>query len=94
MNKTYEELGEELCKYCFCTEYGDNINLANPSAYSNGCEEMYCKEAYEYYLGNCEEGDKDFTNSSKRNTSPPVASPLLSDSFTGFKIEEIVNLNK
>lgn len=58
MIKTYEELGEELCRHCFCTEYGENLNAPYPSVYSNGCEGMYCKEAYENYLEECEEEEE------------------------------------
>lgn len=60
MNKTIEELGEELCNYCFCTEYGLNLDAPKMKApYLLGCEGMYCKEAYENYLEECEEEEEE-----------------------------------
>lgn len=62
MNKTIEELieelGEELCKYCFYTDYGEDLNAAKVSYHLTGCEGMYCKEAYENYLEECEEEEE------------------------------------
>ena len=60
MNKplSYEEiaeLDEELCKYCTCTELGLEMGAQRITAYSFGCERMYCKEAYERYLEEYEE---------------------------------------
>lgn len=53
MIKAYEELGEELCKYCFRTEYGEDLNK------SFICEGVCCKEAYENYLEECEEKEEE-----------------------------------
>lgn len=54
MNKqlTIEELDDELCKYCPCTEYG--LTQINTGAF-NLCEGINCKEAYENYLDEFEE---------------------------------------
>lgn len=42
----WDELGEELCEYCKCTEYGEReINTAP----WNLCEGAHCDEAYEKY---------------------------------------------
>ena len=63
MNKplSYEEianLDEELCKHCRCTEYGLEMSACRVSAYSFGCEGMYCKEAYKRYLEEYEEEEQ------------------------------------
>lgn len=51
MNKTaeeqIEELGEELCNHCPCTDYG--ISEVN-TGYWNLCEGCRCQEAYQNYL--------------------------------------------
>lgn len=52
MAKSKEELEDQLCKYCPCTEYG--ITKINDGPY-NLCEGISCDEAYQNYLDECEE---------------------------------------
>lgn len=52
MPKSIDELGEELCRHCSCTEHG--TEKANTSLW-NLCEGINCKEAYENYLEEYEE---------------------------------------
>lgn len=58
---SYEEMdyGEPLCKYCACTQYGENMNAPQPNAFHSGCEGMYCNEAYEHYLEDFKENHKE-----------------------------------
>ena len=52
--KTKEELEEELCEYCPCTDYGSvQINTAP----WNMCEGCCCDDAYNEYLDYC--GDEE-----------------------------------
>ena len=44
--KTMQELGEELCLYCPCTEFGLTKVSTGPW---NLCEGRSCDEAYENY---------------------------------------------
>lgn len=47
MKMSIEELGDELCKHCPCTDYGrEQVNTAP----YNLCEGRRCEEAYENYL--------------------------------------------
>ena len=44
------ELGEKLCDYCPCTEYGDcSSECITPNGYSS-CEGSHCDVAYDNYL--------------------------------------------
>lgn len=59
MPKTREELNEELCKYCPCTEFGHKeVN----TGYWNLCEGYACDEAYKSYLENHEEEEEECQN--------------------------------
>lgn len=49
MLKTIDEMEEELCNYCYRTDYGEHKSCITPSGYSC-CEGAYCEEAYESYL--------------------------------------------
>lgn len=51
MIKTQEELEDELCKYCPCTDYGYVEINTGPH---NLCEGIGCNEAYKNYLENSE----------------------------------------
>jgi hypothetical protein len=61
MPKSIEELDDELCRYCHCTEYGSNMEApkikGTPSGYSS-CEGAYCNDAYDYYLEHQEEEEE------------------------------------
>lgn len=47
MKKPIEELDEELCEYCPCTDYGSaKVNTGS----WNLCEGCRCEEAYQNYL--------------------------------------------
>lgn len=48
---TKEELEDELCKYCPCTDYGDTKINTGPH---NLCEGIACDQAYKNYLENSE----------------------------------------
>lgn len=52
MKKTIEELGEELCNYCICSDYGEKRINTNPD---NWCEGINCDSAYDDYLDSEEE---------------------------------------
>lgn len=45
--KTFEQMEDDLCNYCECTEFGSC--KVNTSPY-NLCEGRYCEKAYNYYL--------------------------------------------
>lgn len=51
---SYEEisqLGDCLCEYCKCTEYGLSMGIQHAiMGVTYGCEGMFCGEAYERYL--------------------------------------------
>ncbi|HAK43935.1 MAG TPA: hypothetical protein DCM59_16110 [Clostridium sp.] len=51
------ELDDKLCEHCLCTDYGLEMQAKNMSSVSFGCEGAYCKEAYERYLEEFEDGD-------------------------------------
>lgn len=56
--KTFEELEEELCKFCRCSEYGLQDYHGEFILTPNGaisCEGNWCDEAYKNYLQECEE---------------------------------------
>lgn len=52
MTKKKEELEDELCTYCPCTEFG---NTKINTGYWNLCEGCRCDKAYENYLENHDE---------------------------------------
>lgn len=54
---SFEEVMEDLCVYCLCTEYGVNMKAKEASGVSFGCEGVYCKEAYERYLEELKDGE-------------------------------------
>lgn len=41
---------ESLCKYCYCTDYGERpTSYSSPNGYYS-CEGRGCEDAYEMYL--------------------------------------------
>lgn len=52
MVKSKDDLDEELCLYCECTDYGDREINTNPH---NMCGGVLCDIAYDNYLD--EEGE-------------------------------------
>ena len=50
MIQTQEELGEELCNYCSCTNYGEHPSQMYTQNGIYFCEGCRCKEAYIDYL--------------------------------------------
>ena len=44
-----EDLGEELCLYCFETDYGDHREFITPTGIVS-CEGSWCQDAYQEYL--------------------------------------------
>lgn len=52
MKKSIEQLGDELCNHCRCTEFGQT----DPISWLK-CEGMFCDEAYENYLETEESSD-------------------------------------
>lgn len=46
---TMEQLDEEICSYCYRTEYGEKKSYSYPGGYVS-CEGSYCPEAYDDYL--------------------------------------------
>ncbi len=44
-----EELDEDICNYCYRTDYGECKSCATPNGYIS-CEGAFCDEAYESYL--------------------------------------------
>lgn len=46
---TMEQLDEEICSYCYRTEYGEKKSYSYPGGYIS-CEGSYCPEAYDDYL--------------------------------------------
>jgi hypothetical protein len=61
MPKSYEEITdsdpESLCKYCLQTDRGEHAFSQTPNGYW-ACEGRWCKDAYETYLEEYEEEDK------------------------------------
>lgn len=49
MLKTIEEMGDDICGYCFDTGYGECKSCVTPNGYWS-CEGRWCKDAYEEYL--------------------------------------------
>lgn len=47
--KTVEQLGDELCKYCKDTDFGDNKEYTSADNYWS-CEGRWCDKAYQNYL--------------------------------------------
>lgn len=52
LEQAQDELGENLCTFCRCTDYGSAKINTGPW---NLCEGCACEEAYENYLENHEE---------------------------------------
>lgn len=46
--ESYLELGEELCEYCRCTDYGAE-EPPKVTKFNLGCEGNWCEEAYQKY---------------------------------------------
>lgn len=50
MEKKYEELGDELCKWCPLEKKG---TYSTAGGLMVGCEGSHCKEAYDNYMEEC-----------------------------------------
>ena len=91
----YEEMddGESLCKYCVCTQYGENMNAPQPNAFHSGCEGIYCNEAYEQYL---EDFFEDFKENHKEEK--PMVRYVFSKNkylkYSGIKSHEMVKFKR
>lgn len=49
MLKTIGELDEDLCNYCYRTDYGEHKSGVTPNGYWS-CEGSFCEEAYAAYI--------------------------------------------
>ena len=47
--KSLKELEDELCSYCYATDYGEHAEVVTPNGYY-ACEGRFCEEAYTEYL--------------------------------------------
>jgi len=54
--KTFEQMEDELCDYCECTEFGSC--KVNTSPY-NLCEGAWCDKAYDNYLDTVRHTEKE-----------------------------------
>ena len=76
---TVEELGEDLCEYCKCSDYGNEDYHGEMKCYGGepvGCEGMYCKEAYENYLDDFKEEHRGMTNIEKAEKANELAEQI------------------